>query len=98
MSDSELHPLQMARNCAAAVARAAEHQDRDPLGAYIAHSGTQGAQAAQLAGQLALVSIAEDLRRIADRLCHGPGLASCGHPANEDGECDCSSWPERARF
>jgi hypothetical protein len=24
------------------------------------------------------------------------GLASCGHPANEDGECDCSSWPERA--
>lgn len=25
-------------------------------------------------------------------------LASCGHPANEDGECDCSSWPERAPF
>lgn len=24
------------------------------------------------------------------------GLASCGHPADEDGECDCSSWPERA--
>jgi hypothetical protein len=24
------------------------------------------------------------------------GLASCGHPANDDGECDCSSWPERA--
>lgn len=24
------------------------------------------------------------------------GLASCGHPANEDGECSCSSWPERA--
>ena len=23
-------------------------------------------------------------------------LASCGHPANEDGECNCSSWPERA--
>jgi hypothetical protein len=23
-------------------------------------------------------------------------LASCGHPANEDGECGCSSWPERA--
>jgi len=23
-------------------------------------------------------------------------LASCGHPRNEDGECDCSSWPERA--
>jgi hypothetical protein len=26
------------------------------------------------------------------------GLASCGHPANEDGECSCSSWPERASF
>jgi hypothetical protein len=26
----------------------------------------------------------------------GRGLASCGHPANDDGECDCSSWPERA--
>lgn len=24
------------------------------------------------------------------------GLASCGHPANADGECNCSSWPERA--
>jgi hypothetical protein len=24
------------------------------------------------------------------------GLASCGHPADEDGECGCSSWPERA--
>jgi hypothetical protein len=23
-------------------------------------------------------------------------LASCGHPANEDGECDCMWWPERA--
>lgn len=25
-----------------------------------------------------------------------PGLASCGHPANADGEHDCASWPERA--
>jgi len=25
-------------------------------------------------------------------------LASCGHPADEDGECGCSSWPERASF
>src|SRR5690242_8599375 len=24
------------------------------------------------------------------------GMASCGHPADEDGECSCSSWPERA--
>lgn len=28
----------------------------------------------------------------------GPGFASCGHPANEDGECNCSYWPERAQF
>jgi hypothetical protein len=28
----------------------------------------------------------------------GYGLASCGHPANEDGECGCSSWPERAPY
>lgn len=28
----------------------------------------------------------------------GRGLASCGHPANEDGEHDCSSWPERAPY
>jgi len=25
-----------------------------------------------------------------------PALASCGHPADEDGEHDCSWWPERA--
>ncbi len=23
-------------------------------------------------------------------------LASCGHPSNEDGECGCAYWPERA--
>jgi hypothetical protein len=22
--------------------------------------------------------------------------ASCGHPMNDDGECDCAWWPERA--
>ena len=22
------------------------------------------------------------------------GTASCGHPRNADGECDCSCWPE----
>jgi hypothetical protein len=25
-------------------------------------------------------------------------LASCGHPANEDGECNCAYWPERAQI
>jgi hypothetical protein len=26
----------------------------------------------------------------------GVSLASCGHPRNEDGECNCAWWPERA--
>ena len=26
------------------------------------------------------------------------GRASCGHPADDDGECSCSSWPERAPY
>jgi len=26
----------------------------------------------------------------------GRSLASCGHPADADGECSCSWWPERA--
>lgn len=25
-----------------------------------------------------------------------PPLASCGHPRDEDGECSCAWWPERA--
>jgi hypothetical protein len=25
-----------------------------------------------------------------------PSLASCGHVRDADGECSCSSWPERA--
>jgi hypothetical protein len=34
-----------------------------------------------------------------ERTCRyhlGLGLASCGHPANEDSECDCPHWPEPA--
>jgi hypothetical protein len=59
--------LQMALNCVSAVERAAEFQERDPLGAYVAKVGNQGAQAAELAGQLALVSIAEDLHWVVER-------------------------------
>ena len=60
----ELSPLEMARNCARAVLRYADAQGRDPLGSYIARSGVQGHQAASLAGNMALVSIADDLHRI----------------------------------
>jgi hypothetical protein len=28
--------------------------------------------------------------------CAPVHLASCGHPADEDGECDCAWWPEPA--
>ena len=70
MSDSleVLTPLEMARNCVAVVARAAEFQEQDPVGAYAAKAGSQGAQAAELAAQLALVSIAEDLHRMVEAL------------------------------
>jgi hypothetical protein len=63
-------PLDMALNCVAAVQRIAEIQaSPDPdvqIQAYIAKVGTLGSQAAQLAAQMALVSIAADLRRLAD--------------------------------
>jgi hypothetical protein len=62
--ERELTPLEMAQNCAAAVGRYAEHGVRDPLGSLVARSGDRGHAAAQLAGNLALVSIAEDLHRV----------------------------------
>lgn len=62
----------MARNCVAAVLRVAEAQERDPLQARIAQLGTRGHQSAQLAGYMALVSIAGDMRRIADHLERQP--------------------------
>jgi|HubBroStandDraft_3_1064219.scaffolds.fasta_scaffold00345_9 hypothetical protein len=72
-----LTPLEMAQNCAAAVARYAEQQDTDPMGSYVNHAGTLGHQAAQLAGNMALVSIAEDLHRIvAVMLGHPPATTT----------------------
>lgn len=32
----------------------------------------------------------------ARQLVPASDLASCGHPRNEDGECPCAWWPERA--
>lgn len=65
-------PLDMASNCLGAVAFAAAVQDDpDPdvqtLG-YVRRYGVQGRESAKLAADLALVSIAADLRRIADTL------------------------------
>lgn len=70
MSDLELDrddPLAMAQNAAAAVGRYADYQAREPVEAYIAKAGEMGHQSAQLAACMALVSIAQDLRRIADQ-------------------------------
>lgn len=64
----ELSPLEMAQNAAAAVKRAADLQATDPIQAHIGHVGEQGHQAAALAQAMALVSIAEDVRRIANHL------------------------------
>ena len=63
-------PLAMARNCAAAVDRIAAMQASDDpdvqLQAYIARTGQHGYTTAIVGGCMALVSIASDLRRVAD--------------------------------
>lgn len=64
----QLTPLQMAQNSAAAVLRLADYQASDPVQAYIDRAGTQGQHSAETAGNMALVSIAESLDRIANRL------------------------------
>jgi len=56
-----LTPLEMAQNAAAAVARYAELQATDPVQSHVLHAGESGRNAAQVAGSMALVSIAEDL-------------------------------------
>lgn len=61
-------PLDMARNCTAAVLAIANAQERDPVRSLVLRLGERGRGTAELAGELALVSIAEDLRRIADHL------------------------------
>ncbi|HEV2243542.1 MAG TPA: hypothetical protein VGR98_21025 [Streptosporangiaceae bacterium] len=71
-------PLEMAGNCVVFIERVAELQECDPVQAYIAHAGEQGRTSAELAGALALVSIARDLRRIADHF-DPPPSAEEGH-------------------
>lgn len=75
----DLTPLQMAQHCAAAVLRAADYQDRDPLGAYVGGVGNQAFQSAQIGGHMALVSIAESLDRIADELARARMARNGGH-------------------
>ncbi|MEV4093847.1 hypothetical protein [Streptosporangium saharense] len=61
-------PLEMANNLTAAVARLAERAVRDPMGATLDGLPGRAIVAAEQAERLATVSIARDLRRIADHL------------------------------
>jgi hypothetical protein len=74
-------PLEMARNCADAIDRYARFQESDPVQAHITRAGEQGMAAAKVAHALASVSIAGDLRRIADHFDPPPPRAE----AREDG-------------
>jgi hypothetical protein len=64
----QLDALDMARNLTAGIQRAAEQIEADELAAYLHRTGDRAFAAAQMASYLALVSIAADLRRIADTL------------------------------
>jgi hypothetical protein len=61
---AEYTPLEMAQNAARAVLRIADYQATDELGAHLNRAGQRGMDAANIAGAMALVSIAEDLHRI----------------------------------
>jgi hypothetical protein len=85
-------PLEMARNAAHAVERLAQFQHEDQLGAYLAHAGDRGKSAAETAGCMALVAIAEDLHRIRELLERGPapdddeGFTETGPPLRKPSE------------
>lgn len=60
----QITALEMARNLVTQIARRADQSQRDPLGALVHRTGEYGHVAAQLAANLATVSIAEDMHRI----------------------------------
>jgi hypothetical protein len=63
-----LDPLDMAGNLVNAIEQLARYATEEPLQAHIHQAVARQAANGKLAGQLALVSIARDLRRIADHL------------------------------
>lgn len=63
-----LTPLRMAQNAAANVLAYADAQESDPVQAHISGTGRAGMNTAIVAGNMALVSIAESLARIASLL------------------------------
>lgn len=60
--------LAMATNLARAVLGHAEHLAADPMDAYLRGTANRGVMGAQLGADLALISIAGDVRRIADMM------------------------------
>ena len=52
-------PLDMANNCVSHVLAYADAQEADPVQGYVHQLGVRGHQAAELAGHMALVSIAK---------------------------------------
>ena len=60
----DMTPLEMALNLVAGVQRSAEYIDRDELGARVHHAGERGFYSSQMAANLAVVSIAQDLHKL----------------------------------
>ena len=78
-----LDALQMALNLAAGVERISEYVSSGPdaeLQAHVRGLGAQQAAAAQMAAHLAVVSVAQDARRIADALDRLADRAAGGEP------------------
>lgn len=97
-------------DCCAAGAQVPVAAVAEYLGAVVAVLRELPADPVEARGQLSMIRhTAQALRdhmselELAALACylrqHTPAdLASCGHPRNADGECNCPSWPERAEF
>ena len=68
---ADLTALDMARNLVSRVEALARAAEDDPLGATVHRLGDQQHACAERAAHLALVSLAEDVHRIADALFDG---------------------------
>ncbi len=64
-------PLEMVNNLLAGIRAMAERAARDPLATVTERLGERNKVATEAAANLALASIARDLRRIADHLTGG---------------------------
>jgi hypothetical protein len=64
-------PLEMADNLVGSVHGLVNEVNRDPVAGMVSRLGKRAFDQSQMAGSLALVSIARDLRRIADHLTGG---------------------------